>query len=78
MYQPKLNTKGGAALGKSRGYQIFVNFLFLSLGALANTGNDKDYEDEANDAENATRVFGFGGWPAGWDETRSGRLMEGR
>ena len=78
MYQPKLNTKGGAALGKSRGYQIFVNFLFLSLGALANTGNDKDYEDEENDAENATRVFGFGGWPAGWDETRSGRLMDGR
>ena len=49
--------KGGRALVKVEVTRFFlVKFLFLSLGALANTGNDKDYADE----ENVTRMFGFG------------------
>ena len=59
---PSLTTRGGAALGKSRGYQFLVNFLFLSLRALANTGNGKDYEDEENNEEIGAQVFGLGGW----------------
>ena len=66
--QPKLNNKGeGGHLAKFQGYQLLVNFLFLSLGHWLTLRMIRIMKmKKRNDAENVTLVFGFGGLVDGW------------